>query len=143
MLYEVITPGGVYGIGIVVHSLVNWIPVGSFGLSLDIPLVLIGIRILGPKFGTKTIMAMVLTPIFMDTMTHIFGENDPLRLADDLLLSCIFGAILIGFGLGLIFRARGTSGGSDIIAMIINKYTHVSMGQLLIIVDSTIRNNFV
>jgi uncharacterized membrane-anchored protein YitT (DUF2179 family) len=133
-----IVPGGVFGIGIVVHHLIPAIPIGTFGLALNIPLTLIGIRILGPKFGIKTILGMVLTSAFMDGLTYFIGENDPLKLADDLLLASIFGAILLGVGLGLIFRSRATSGGSDIVAMMFAKYSNLPVGQLLIIIDSTI-----
>ena len=59
-------------------------------------------------------------------------------LVHDVLLSCIFGGVLIGFGLGLIFKSKATSGGSDIIAMIIAKYTNMPLGQLMIYVDSAI-----
>jgi len=59
-------------------------------------------------------------------------------LSKDVLLSCIFGGVLIGFGLGLIFKSKATSGGSDIIAMIFAKYTRLPLGQLMIYVDSTI-----
>ncbi|WP_430812199.1 MULTISPECIES: YitT family protein [unclassified Carboxylicivirga] len=133
-----IVPGGVYGIGIVVHHLVPAIPVGTFGLVLNIPLTLLGIKILGARFGIKTILGMVLTTIFMDGLTYFIGANDPLGLTDDLLLSCVFGGIVIGLGLGLIFKAKATSGGSDIVAMILAKYSRISVGQLLIIVDSVI-----
>ncbi len=133
-----IVPGGVYGLGIVVHSLIPAIPVGTFGLVLNIPLTLLGIRILGSKFGFKTVLGMILTTIFMDSLTYFIGENDPLGLQNDLLLSSIFGGIVIGFGLGLIFKAKATSGGSDIVAMIGNKFTKISVGQFLIIVDSVI-----
>jgi uncharacterized membrane-anchored protein YitT (DUF2179 family) len=141
-----IVPGGVYGISIVVHYLTKnmisfWpegIPIGLFSLMLNIPLTILGIKILGPRFGVKTIIGFVLTSVFMDVLTHFIGENDPLGVKDDLLLSCIFGSVLIGIGLGLIFRSRATSGGSDIIAMIIAKYTKLPVGQLLIYVDSTI-----
>ncbi|MFB6318694.1 YitT family protein [Saccharicrinis sp. FJH54] len=133
-----IVPGGVFGIGIVVHHLIPAVPIGTFGLALNIPLTLIGIRILGPKFGIKTVLGMVLTSAFMDGLTYFIGENDPLKLADDLLLASIFGAILLGVGLGLIFRSRATSGGSDIVAMIFAKFSNLPVGQLLIIIDSTI-----
>lgn len=133
-----IVPGGVYSIGIVVHHFFPSIAVGTVGLAFDIPLVIIGIRILGPKFGVKTIVGMVLTAAFMNTLTYFIGENDPLGLADELLLSCIFGGITLGFGLGLIFRARATSGGSDIIAMIIGKFNNMPVGQILVVVDSII-----
>ncbi len=141
-----IVPGGVYGISIVVHELTRgvfsfWkdgIPIGFFGLVLNIPLTILGIKILGPRFGIKTIFGFILTSVFIDFLTHIFGADDPLGLADDLLLSCIFGAVSIGLGLGLIFKSKATSGGSDIIAMIFAKYTKLPVGQLLVFVDSTI-----
>ncbi|KAF5074182.1 putative 5xTM membrane BCR, YitT family [anaerobic digester metagenome] len=141
-----IVPGGVYGIGIVVHHLTKglfafWptgIPVGLFGLVLNIPLTIIGIKVLGPRFGVKTVIGFVLTSVFMDMLTMIVGENDPLGLAGDVLMACVFGGVLIGFGLGLIFKSKATSGGSDIVAMIIAKYTRLPLGQLMIYVDSVI-----
>lgn len=141
-----IVPGGVYGIGIVVHHLTAgmfsfWptgIPIGLFGLVLNVPLTIIGIKVLGPRFGIKTIIGFVLTSVFMDLLTMVVGENDPLGLADDILMACVFGGVLIGFGLGLIFKSKATSGGSDIVAMIIAKYTRLPLGQLMIYVDSVI-----
>ena len=141
-----IVPGGVYGIGIVVHHLTKglfsfWptgIPVGLFGLVLNVPLTIIGIKILGPRFGVKTVIGFVLTSVFMDMLTMIVGENDPLGLAGDVLMACVFGGVLIGFGLGLIFKSKATSGGSDIVAMIIAKFTRLPLGQLMIYVDSVI-----
>jgi uncharacterized membrane-anchored protein YitT (DUF2179 family) len=140
-----IVPGGVYGIAIVVHYLTpgvfsfwpDGIPIGLFGLILNIPLTIAGIKILGPKFGVKTIIGFVLTSIFIDGITMMREVGDA-ALVDDILLSCVFGGVLIGFGLGLIFKSRATSGGSDIIAMIIAKYTKMQLGKLMIYVDSTI-----
>ena len=141
-----IVPGGVYGIGIVVHYITKglipfWpegIPIGLVGLSLDIPLILLGMHLLGTKFGTKTILGSFLMSSFMMVLTYFIGEHDPLGLQEDILLSCIFGGLTVGLGLGLIFRSRATSGGSDIIAMILSKYSKLPVGQLLILVDSTI-----
>ncbi|MFW5757558.1 MAG: YitT family protein [Bacteroidota bacterium] len=130
-----IVPGGVYGIGIVLYHLLE-IPVGITGLALNIPLTLLGIKILGPRFGVKTVVGFVLASVFIDALTYFWGDQ-PL-VQDDALLSSIFGGVLIGFGLGLIFKSRATSGGSDIIAMIAAKYTRMPVGQLLIIVDSII-----
>jgi uncharacterized membrane-anchored protein YitT (DUF2179 family) len=139
-----IVPGGVYGIAIVVHHLTkgmfsifpDGLPVGATGLILNIPLTIIGIRILGPRFGMKTIVGFILTSGFIDMITWFWGEK-PL-VTDDALLSSIFGGVLIGLGLGLIFKSRATSGGSDIIAMILAKYTRLPLGQLMIYVDSVI-----
>jgi uncharacterized membrane-anchored protein YitT (DUF2179 family) len=140
-----IVPGGVYGIAIVVHYLTvgmfsfwpDGIPIGFFGLILNIPLTIAGIKILGPKFGVKTIVGFVLTSIFIDGITYLRPSGD-IPLVDDVLLSCVFGGVLVGFGLGLIFKSRATSGGSDIIAMIIAKYTKLPLGKLMIYVDSAI-----
>lgn len=130
-----IVPGGVYGIGIVLHHLIG-IPVGLTGLAFNIPLTIIGIRVLGPRFGVKTVVGFVLASIFIDGLTWLYGET-PL-VESDILLSSIFGGVLVGFGLGLIFKSRATSGGTTIVAMIMAKYTRLPIGQTLMIVDSII-----
>jgi uncharacterized membrane-anchored protein YitT (DUF2179 family) len=148
-----IVPGGVYGIGILVKNITadmmvggikipfiqepifaDGLGIGFTGLLLNIPLTIIGIKILGPRFGIKTVIGFVLASVFIDFLDEGFNG----ALVDDVLLSCIFGGVLIGFGLGLIFKSKATSGGSDIIAMIAAKYTKMSLGILMIIVDSTI-----
>ncbi|WP_297092303.1 YitT family protein [uncultured Draconibacterium sp.] len=140
-----IVPGGVYGIAIVVHYLTEgvfsfWpdgIPVGLFALLIDIPLIITGIKVLGPRFGVKTVTGSILTATFNDLITMMRPVGNA-PLVNDILLSCIFAGVLAGFGLGLIFKSRATSGGSDIIAMIIGKYTHIQIGRLMIYVDSVI-----
>ncbi|MCD4833693.1 MAG: YitT family protein [Bacteroidales bacterium] len=148
-----IVPGGVYGIGIVVKNMTaeimgngikipfisepifkDGLGIGIVGLMLNIPLTILGIKMLGPRFGVKTVIGFVLTSVFIDFLDAGFSG----ALVDDVLLSCVFGGVLIGFGLGLIFKSKATSGGSDIIAMIAVKYTKMSLGLLLIIVDSII-----
>lgn len=139
-----IVPGGVYGIAIVIHymtkGLMSWapdgFPIGLMGLILNIPLTIIGIKVLGPRFGIKTIVGFVLSSVFMDIITMYWGEK-PL-VEGDALLSSIFGGVLVGIGLGMIFKSKATSGGSDIIAMIFAKYTRLPLGQLMIYVDSAI-----
>lgn len=139
-----IVPGGVFGISILIHFLTKGVfsfapeglPIGTMGLILNIPLFIIGIKILGPRFGIKTFVGLVLTSFFIDGITFFWGEKA--LAASEPLMSAIFGGVLIGFGLGLIFKTKATSGGSDIIAMIFAKYTHLPLGQLMIYVDSTI-----
>jgi uncharacterized membrane-anchored protein YitT (DUF2179 family) len=141
---NLIVPGGVYGISIVIHHMTKGVfsfapegfPIGIMGLILNIPLAIIGIRLLGPRFGVKTVIGFVLSAVFMDVITFFYG-NKPL-VENDVLLSSIFGGVMIGLGLGLIFRSKATSGGSDIIAMILAKYTRLPVGMLLIYVDSAI-----
>ncbi len=128
-------PGGVYGIAIVLHHLFK-LPIGLTGIAMDIPLTIIGIWILGPRFGAKTIAGMLLLSGWISLLEfwhgyQAFVPNQPL-------LSALYGGVLIGIGLGLVFKSKATSGGSDIIAMIINKYVHLPLGQLMIYVDSAI-----
>ncbi len=130
-----IVPGGVYGISIVLHHLFGT-PVGLVALAFDIPLTIIGIKVLGPRFGMKTVVGFVFTAFFVDGLTYFYG-TEPLVVGDPL-LSSIFGGVFVGIGLGMIFKSRATSGGSDIIAMIISKYTRLPVGQLMIAVDSSI-----
>lgn len=130
-----ITPGGIYGISIVLHHTFG-LPVGLTALAFNIPLTIIGTRVLGPRFGTKTVVGFVLTSVFVDVLSY-FSEFKPL-VDSDPLLSSIFGGALVGAGVGLIFKSKATSGGSDVIAMIIARYTRLPLGQLMMGVDSVI-----
>ena len=139
-----IVPGGIYGVSIIIHYLTKGVfsfapqglPVGTMGLILDIPITLVGLRILGPHFSLKNFYGLVMSSIFIDTLTFFWGYK-PL-VENDMVLSSIFGGVLFGVGLGLIFKAKGATGGTDTIAMIFAKHTRLPLGQLLIYVDSTV-----
>ena len=139
-----IVPGGVYGISIVIHYMTKGVfafapdglPIGTMGLIMNIPLTLIGMRILGSRFGIKTVVGFVLSSFFIDLLTYFWGDVPLVK--DQPLLSSIYGGVLMGFGLGIIFKSKATSGGSDIVGMILAKYTRLPLGQLMIYVDSTI-----
>ena len=128
-------PGGVYGIAIVLHHLLRW-PIGLTGLAMDIPLTIIGIWILGPRFGVKTVVGFVMLSVWISLLEKFYGYEAFVQ--GQPLLSALYGGVLVGLGLGLVFRSKATSGGSDIIAMIIAKYTRLPLGQLMIWVDSAI-----
>lgn len=162
-------PGGTYGLSMVFHNLWGW-RTELAALSMDIPLLILGIYFLGAKFGIKTVICTFAIPAFMWLIHKFYGYLPLLESAEVLdqlknivagvdlhsvegmekftsemrpllkeqFLSSVFGGIVYGIGIGMIFKSRATSGGSDIIAMILNKYTHISLGQLVIIVDCTI-----
>ena len=145
-------PGGVYGMGIVLHNIFPSVQVGTFGYMFDIPLMLISMLVFGGGFGTRTVLAALYTPGFMNVLTRLVYPNpeaveslDPslllggrLDLSNDLLLTCIIGAVVIGIGQGVVVRQQATTGGTDIVAMIINKYRTVSYGKILIYSDFVI-----
>lgn len=137
-------PGGTYGLSMVFHHLWGW-RTEYAALCMDIPLLILGIAVIGKKFGAKTIICTFALPFFMMLLHKYWGfdsliEPGIAKMADlkDQLLAAIFGGIIYGLGLGMIFKSRATSGGSDIIAMILNKYTHLSIGTLVMIVDGVI-----
>ena len=137
-------PGGTYGLSMVFHHLWGW-ETEVAALCMDVPLLLLGIYFLGGMFGVKTIVCTFAIPAFMRLIHYFYGYDALLEpgitdrgMLNEQLLSAIFGGIVYGVGIGMIFKARATSGGSDIISMILNKYTHISLGTLVIIVDCTI-----
>ena len=141
-----ITPGGIWGMTTILHEIFPAIPQGWFGYMMDIPLLLIGFAVFGPVFGTKTVFASLVTPMLMlllplavypdaavqSAETLLWGR---LNLADDLILASIFGGIFIGVGVGLVVRAQATTGGTDIIAMLLQKYTRIKFSNGLMIAD--------
>jgi uncharacterized membrane-anchored protein YitT (DUF2179 family) len=139
-----IVPGGVYGLGIVLHELFPGIEVGTFGLLFDIPLLLIAFRCFGGRFGARTVAAAIATPVLMNIMTWTIGENPAtmlgghIDLTDDIILACLFGGVLIGSGVGLIIKTRATSGGTDIVAMILTRFTRLTFSQSILLVDSLV-----
>lgn len=136
-----IVPGGVYGLAIVIHYAFGF-PTGVTALCFDIPLILIGLKVLGPRFGWKTVLGFVSMAVFVDVITwcnvYFRGGSDLPLVTNSPLLSSIYGGVLIGIGLGLVFKSKASSGGTDLIAMMIHKYTHISLGNLMIYVDSVI-----
>lgn len=137
-------PGGTYGLSMVFHHLWGW-KTEVAALCMDVPLLLLGIYFLGGMFGVKTVICTFAIPAFMGLIHNVYGYDALLEpgiadrtLLEEQLLSAIFGGIVYGVGIGMIFKARATSGGSDIISMILNKYTHISLGTLVIIVDCSI-----
>ena len=96
-----IVPGGIYGISIMLHHLTGF-PIGITALAFNIPLTIIGTRILGPRFGAKTVVAFILTSVFVDLLSYYQG-NKPL-IEGETLVSCIFGGLLIGIGVALTFK---------------------------------------
>ena len=133
-----LAPGGVYGIAIILHHLFNF-PIGLSGLCLDLPLLLIGTLWLGPKFGAKTVASVLALPPFISVLEYFYGYEPLVSDPAATVILVLFGSVLIGLGLGIIFKTRATSGGTDIIAMIIAKYLkHISLGKIVIVVDSTV-----
>lgn len=147
-----IVPGGVYGMGIVLHNIFPTIQVGTFGYMMDIPLLTIAIILFGKQFGGRTLFAAIITPGLMNILSaavyptkEALQTLDPsllmggaINLSDHLMLACILGGTIIGAGLGLVVRSNATTGGTDIIAMILNRYLHIPFSRGVLMADSCV-----
>lgn len=142
-------PGGVYGMGIVMHNLFPSIQVGTFGYMFDIPLMVIAVLIFGGQFGTRTVLAALFTPGYMNVLTKLVYPDaaaveslDPaqllggrLDLSGDLFLACLMGGVIIGVGMGLVVRQQATTGGTDIVAMLLQKFAGIKFSTGIFLAD--------
>ena len=145
-------PGGVYGASIVMHNLFPSIQVGTFGYMFDIPLLILSLVLLGAKLGARTIVASLFTPFVMNVLSELVYPTqealqslDPsmmlggmLDLSDHLMLACLMGSVLIGVGCGIVVKSQATTGGTDIIAMILQKYANIRFSNGILIVDALV-----
>ncbi len=123
--------GGATGITLITYYLFN-IPISVMNLIINIPLFILAWKI----FGAKTLYSSLLGTISLSIWLAIF-EKVPLsfNLEGDLVIVALVAGVLLGLGLGIIFNAGGTTGGTDIVARILNKYTNISVGKLLFALD--------
>jgi uncharacterized membrane-anchored protein YitT (DUF2179 family) len=128
-----ITGGGVSGISAVVFFATK-IPISATFLAVNAVLVLIAIKILGANFGIKTIYSIVVLSVFFAVFQNILEKP----LVDDTFLSAVLGGMAGGIGLGIVFSRGGSTGGTDIFAMIIMKYRNISPGKIIMLCDVVI-----
>ena len=128
-----ITGGGISGVAAVVFYASN-IPISITYFAINIFLVLIAIKVLGASFGVKTIYSIAVVSTFFAVFQNAVKEP----FVDDMFLSSVLGGMFSGIGLGLVFSRGGSTGGTDIIAMIINKYRNVSPGRVIMLCDVVI-----
>lgn len=129
--------GGVTGISQLINHFTHW-PIGVMVLVGNIPLFLLGWRFLGGRrFVLRTAFAILIYSLLVDILPQlrIFPAQG---LTDDIFLNSLYGAVVSGVGYGLVYRGRGTSGGSDILARILNHYRSMSMTQSYLLVDSAV-----
>ncbi len=125
--------GGITGLSALVFYATG-IPVGLTFFAINIVLIILGIKSLGLSFGIRTIYASVVLSIFLSVLQQTITEP----VVDDKFMATIIGAILGGASVGLVFSQGGSTGGTDIIAMMINKYRNISPGKLILYMDAVI-----
>lgn len=127
--------GGVSGLSQIINYFTGW-PIGVMVLVGNIPLFLIGWRYLGgPRFALRTAFAVVAYSFFVDGLVPFLPAGG---LTDDLVLNALYGGVISGIGFGLVYRGRGTSGGSDILARILSSLRGITISQSYLLSDALI-----
>jgi uncharacterized membrane-anchored protein YitT (DUF2179 family) len=129
-----ITTGGSPGFALLLYHLVGF-SIGSMILAYNIPLLLIGWRFLGKQFAFRTILTIFLISFFTDFLNEYLHVKS---IVDDLMLASIFGGVIIGIGVGFLFRANSSAGGSTLIAKILNTFFEVKPSLVIFFVDMCI-----
>jgi uncharacterized membrane-anchored protein YitT (DUF2179 family) len=129
--------GGISGISQLIHKFTGW-PIGLMVFIGNIPLFLLGWRMLGGhRFAIRTLVAVLTYSFFTEAVLWL-PFFPPHGLTDDLVLNSLYGAVVSGIGYGLVYRGQGTSGGSDILARILNRWRGVSMTQSYLMTDAAV-----
>jgi uncharacterized membrane-anchored protein YitT (DUF2179 family) len=126
-----IASGGVSGISTILKAVFGWEP-AYVQWAFNIPLFISGVVLLGKNFGVKTLVGTVFLPFV------VFLTKDLQPWTHNALLASLFGGIGVGLGLGIVFRGKASTGGTDLAAQIIHKYTGFTLGRCVVMIDGLI-----
>ena len=126
--------GGISGTAQLINHYVDW-PIGLMVFIGNVPLFFLGWQYLGgPRFALRTALSIMAFAFFTDFLVFFI----PGGMVDDLVLNSLYGGVLLGIGLGLVYRGKGTSGGTDILGRILNHHLGISVSQSYLITDSAV-----
>jgi uncharacterized membrane-anchored protein YitT (DUF2179 family) len=132
LLPHKITGGGATGVGALVYYATG-IPISITYFSINAVLLLIAIRTIGLKFSLRTIYGVAVMTFFFSVLPQ--AVQGTFVGKDDNFMACVIGGLLSGVGIGIVFLANGSSGGTDIIAKVVNKYRNITLGRILLYCD--------
>ncbi|MFA6693929.1 MAG: YitT family protein, partial [Bacillota bacterium] len=127
-----IAPGGVSGLATVIYH-VSSLSVGFTMLLINVPLFIIGIKRLGFIFGLRSLVATIYLSVAVDILQRYVRP-----VTDDPLLAALYGGIIMGIGLGIAISNGGTTGGTDLAAVLVHKYLRLSVGTTLLLIDAVV-----
>ena len=129
-----IMPGGIFGLSIILHEYID-LSIGIIALSINIPLLLWGTKKLGNKIGFKTSFLMVAVSLLLDLMSFLLKDR---IIVDDILVSSVFGGVLIGLAVTIVKYAGATTGGNDILVRMISSKIKLKFSELILIINSIV-----
>ncbi len=129
-----VVPGGVVGLAQIVNQWTGW-PVGLVSLALNLPLLIVASRLMGPRYGLKTVLAMLIIGIGVDALAHWRGTEQVLT---NPLVSVIFGGLSIGSGIALILRGKGNAGGTPLVGQLVARVLKLPLGRAMFYTDTVV-----
>ena len=134
-----LAPGGVSGISTILYHTLGW-DLGTSMIVMTIPIFLIGMKLFGKQYGFRTLLGSLLLSVFTWVWSYLLGSDGILDYSKEmsLWLSALYGGVISGLGMGLVMKSGSNTGGTDIIAQIIARYTPLTLGTSLFIVDAII-----
>lgn len=126
-----VASGGVSGISTILNGLFGW-NAGIVQYAFNIPLFIAGVFVLGKNFGLKSFVGTLALPFFVIVFSHLGA------LTTNALLAALFGGIIVGLGIGFVFKGNASTGGTDLLAQIITKYTGLTLGTSVLLIDGII-----
>jgi len=124
-------PGGVSGIAIIANYFAG-LPVGLLTMVLNVPIFLLGLKTMGRKYVLHSLAGMITSSLLIDFFNKILKLPSA---TENPVLASIYGGVVLGIGLGIVFRGRASTGGSDIIGTVLHKYTGMSIGYGIMVTD--------
>lgn len=125
--------GGVTGLGIVINHIFPKVHLGAIMIVLNIILFIVAFVLIGPEFGGYTVYSSFAISGLIYILEILIPLHGP--LVDDLMLNLIFGILIQGVGMALVFNQGTSTGGTDIVAKVINKFFHLEIGKSLFLAD--------
>lgn len=128
-----LAPGGISGLAIVINHFFGQVPIGVTIIILNAPLFLISFKRLGRGFLWRSIYATVISSVLIDVMVRYTNGFEV-----DMLLSSVYAGVIMGIGIGVIFRFFGSTGGTDLLAQLLSEHIGLTFGTTLLVIDTVI-----
>ncbi len=131
---HLVVPGGVIGLSQLINLLSGW-PVGLTSLVINVPILALASRTMGPGFGVKTVLSMVVGSLAIDGLAVWLGREP---IIPDILVSTVFGGVVIGVASGMIIRGKANAGGTALVGQLLSRLTRVPTGRCMLWIDATV-----
>lgn len=136
LMPEKLAVGGANGLAIVINYWIPVISIGTLMIIINVVLFIIAFVVIGASFGVKTIYASIGTSIIVSILGKVVPIHKP--LSDDIILQLVFGVLISGIGMGIVFNQNASTGGTDIVAKILSKFFGIGLGKAVLFSDVAI-----